>query len=66
MGIAFELPKVNNEGLIKELHVKWRDIFSVIGLRQGLSTEALRFAATLSAESAHSRPLGDLISVEPQ
>lgn len=59
MGIAFELPKINNDGLINELHVKWRDIYSVIGLRQGLSTEALRFAATLSAKSAPNRPLGE-------
>lgn len=59
MGVAFELPKINRDGLIKELHVKWRDIYSVIGLRQGLSTEALRFAATLGAKVAPSRPLGE-------
>lgn len=40
MGIAFELPKANNDALIKELHTKWRDIYAVIGLRQGLSTES--------------------------
>lgn len=59
MGVAFELPKVNNGGLIDELHAKWRDIYFVIGLRQGLSTEALRFAATLDASSAPSRPMGE-------
>lgn len=59
MGLAFELPNINRDGLIKELHVKWRDIYSVIGLRQGLSTEALRFAATLGAGTAPSRPLGE-------
>ena len=59
MGIAFELPKVNNDVLINDLHVKWRDIYSVIGLRQGLSTEALRFAATLYAKSAPNRPLSE-------
>lgn len=59
MGIAFELPGIDTDGLIKELHIKWRDIYSVIGLRQGLSTEALRFAATLATGSAPSRPLGE-------
>lgn len=64
MGEAFQLPKANNEGLIKELHTTWRDIYSVIGLRQGLSTEALRFAATLDVKSAPSRPFGEEDSVD--
>ena len=37
----------------------WRDIYSVIGLRQGLSTEALRFAATLNVTETPHRPLGE-------
>lgn len=57
MGIAFEFPKVNNDGLIDELHTKWRDIYSVIGLRQGMSTEALRFSATLRAKIPPSRTM---------
>lgn len=64
MGEAFQLPKVNNDGLIKELHTTWRHIYSVIGLRQGLSTEALRFAATLAKKSAPSRPLGEEDAVD--
>lgn len=63
MGIAFEFPKANNGALIKELHTKWRDIYAVIGLRQGLSTEALRFAATLRAATAPSRPMSEEDSV---
>lgn len=63
MGIAFELPKANNDALIKELHTKWRDIYAVIGLRQGLSTESLRFAATLRASAAPSRPMSEEDSV---
>lgn len=59
MGIAFELPKVDSDSLIKELHTKWRDIYAVIGLRQGLSTEALRFAATLRARAAPSRTMSE-------
>ena len=47
MGSAFELTNVGSPNLIKELHTTWRDIYSVIGLRQGMNTESLRFAATL-------------------
>ena len=64
MGAAFELKQSDRKDLIKELHTVWRDIYSVIGLRQGLSTEALRFAATLWVEDMPSRPLGEQDSVE--
>jgi len=64
MGAAFELKNTNQIGVIRELHTTWRDIYSVIGLRQGLSTEALRFAATLRSSSALSRPLGEQDSVD--
>jgi hypothetical protein len=63
MGAAFELKNVNQQGLIDELHTAWRDIYSVIGLRQGLNTEALRFAATLSIKDPPSRPLSEQDSV---
>ena len=59
MGTAFELKNANLEGLVKDLHTVWRDIYSVIGLRQGLSTEALRFAATLNVTETPNRPLGE-------
>ena len=59
MGKAFELKNANREGLVKDLHTVWRDIYSVIGLRQGLSTEALRFAATLNVTETPNRPLGE-------
>ena len=64
MGAAFELKKANHSGVIKELHTTWREIYAVIGLRQGLSTEALRFAATLRADEAPNRPLGEEASVD--
>lgn len=64
MGVAFELKNTNPDGTINELHNIWRDIYSVVGLRQGLSTEALRFAATLRAPEALSRPLGEEASVD--
>lgn len=64
MGMAFDLPKVNSAGVIKDLRTAWRDVYSVIGLRQGLSTESLRFAATLKVKSAPSRPLSEEDSVD--
>lgn len=63
MGSAFELENANRAGLINDLHTTWRDIYSVIGLHQGRSTEALRFAATLNAGAAPSRPMGEEESV---
>ena len=63
MGSAFELPRANNKGLVEDLHTTWRHIYSVVGLRQGLSTEALRFAATLRMQESPSRPLGEQDSV---
>lgn len=64
MGSAFELKKANHQGLIDDLHTTWRDIYSLIGLRQGMSTEALRFAATLRSPEAPSRPLGEEDAVD--
>lgn len=64
MGAAFELRKANRDRVITDLHNTWRGIYSVVGLRQGLSTEALRFAATLSAVEAPRRPLGEEDSVD--
>lgn len=64
MGAAFELKAAANKTLIKDLHTKWRDIYVTIGLRQGMSTEALRFAATLRTPEVPSRPLGEEASVE--
>ncbi len=64
MGAAFELKAASNKTLIKDLHTKWRDIYATIGLRQGMSTEALRFAATLRTPEVPSRPLGEEVSVE--
>jgi Protein of unknown function DUF262/Protein of unknown function (DUF1524) len=64
MGAAFDLKKANHAGVIGDLHTIWRDVYAVVGLRQGLSTEALRFAATLRASDAPSRPLGEQDAVE--
>jgi len=64
MGTAFELKNANATGVIAELHTIWRDIYTVIGLRQGLSTEALRFAATLKMNEAPSRPQSEQDAVD--
>jgi hypothetical protein len=64
MGAAFDLKAAANKTLIKDLHTKWRDIYVTIGLRQGMSTEALRFAATLRTPDVPSRPMGEEASVE--
>jgi len=63
MGLAFEMPGADNAQLIHELHVLWKDIYQVTGLRQGLSTESLRFAATLYKQSEPSKPLGEADAV---
>lgn len=65
MGKAFTLDEnVTRKNLIKYLHRIWGDIYSTLGLRQGLSTEALRFAATLHFPTKPSKPLGEQESVD--
>ena len=63
MGAAFDLEDGDADQLVHDLHVIWRDIYSTIGLRQGLSTEALRFAATL-LDTNGNKPLGEQASVD--
>ena len=59
MGEAFNLEEdVTRTTLIDDLHRIWGHIYSILGLRQGLSTEALRFAATLHLPTRPSKPLG--------
>lgn len=64
MGMAFSLEDETRERLIEELHRIWREIYKVIGLRQGLNTEALRFAATLHATNRPSKPLSEQDAVD--
>ena len=63
MGIAFEHGSGNKAEIIEELHGIWEGIYKTIGLRQGLSTEALRFAATLKSNGQCSKALGEEDSV---
>ncbi len=59
MAIVFESKSGNKDELINEVHQLWTDIYRCVGLRLGLSTESLRFAATLRTSYPHSRPLGE-------
>ena len=64
MGIAFEHGSGNKDEIITELHGIWEGIYTTIGLRQGFSTEALRFAATLKSKNQRSKALGEEEAVE--
>lgn len=64
MGIVFEGNEGNRSELIDEVHDLWGGIYRCIGLHQGLSAEALRFAATLCLATKPNRTLGEADSVE--
>ena len=64
MSIVFEAEGGNKDETIKEIHELWAGIYRIIGLRQGLSTEALRFAATLKSEDSPSRLLSEEDAVQ--
>ncbi|MBI3953278.1 MAG: DUF262 domain-containing protein [Chloroflexi bacterium] len=59
MAIVFEAENGNKGELINEVHQLWTDIYRCVGLRLGLSTESLRFAATLRDPGYPSRPLSE-------
>jgi len=60
MAIIFEASTGNREEIINEVHQLWTDIYACVGLRLGMSTESLRFAATLRHPNyAPSRPLSE-------
>lgn len=63
MSIAFENSQGNRKEHIEELHQIWGTIYEIIGLRQGLNSEALKFAATLWSPKKISKPLGEEASV---
>lgn len=54
MAIVFEA-KENSPEITNEIHQLWGDIYRCIGLRIGMNTESLRFAACLLENSAPSR-----------
>ena len=63
MSVAFEDDRGNKNEHINELHRIWGDIYQTVGLQQGLSTEALRFGATLTSPTPLSKPLGEEMAV---
>ena len=58
MAIVFENAD-NQVEIIDTVHNLWAQIYECVGLRLGLSTESLRFAATLRSQTCPSRPLGE-------
>jgi len=64
MAQVFESESGNKNEIIDEVHQLWTDIYRCVGLRLGLSTESLRFAATLRSPVSPSRPLGEEDAVE--
>lgn len=63
MAIVFEA-KENSPEIINEIHTLWSDIYRCVGLRIGMSTESLRFAACLREQYAPSRLPSEEESVE--
>ena len=59
MGMVFESGEGTRAQTIDEIHREWAEIYRCIGLRIGLSTESLRFAATLRLRECPSRSLGE-------
>ena len=59
MAIVFEAETGNRNEIIDEVHQLWTDIYRCAGLRLGLSTESLRFAATLRRRVCPNRPVGE-------
>lgn len=64
MAITFEDNQGETGEHIDELHDIWGKIYRTIGLHQGLSTESLRFGATLWSPFQISKPFGEEKAVE--
>ena len=62
MAVVFENDAGNRDEHIKQLHQIWGAIYEVVGLREGLDTEALRFAATLRGYPTR-RPVSEEVAV---
>ena len=59
MAIVFETSNGNKNELIDVVHQLWTSIYGIIGKRIGMSSESLRFAATLAAKDCPSRLIND-------
>ena len=58
MAVVFDRAS-NKSEIIDIVHSLWTQIYDCVGLRLGLSTESLRFAATLKSPDCPSRPFGE-------
>ena len=63
MGVAFDEAQ-NPSEMIAELHEIWCRIYERVGVRQGLSSESLRFAATLWSADSLSKVCSDADALE--
>lgn len=60
MSVVFEHgDRGGKKGTIDELHRLWKEVYRVIGMRQSLNRETVRFAGTLRASARPNRPLGE-------
>lgn len=59
MAVVFETDTGNEQEMINEVHKLWAEIYRTIGLRLGLSTESLRFAATLRSPHCPNKVLNE-------
>ena len=65
MAVVFEQKDDSTtDDTIAEIHDLYAKMYRIIGLRLGLSTESLRFAATLRSDSSPSRPLSEEDAVQ--
>jgi len=64
MAMVFDTDSGNKSEIIEEVHQLWTDIYKVIGLRIGMSTESLRIAATLRQLHRPNRPLSEEDAVD--
>ena len=59
MAVIFETKTDNKNELIDEIHKLWASIYRIVGFRIGLSSESLRFAATLRSKMQPARPINE-------
>ena len=59
MAVLFDSGTGNKDEMISEVHKIWSEVYRTIGLRLGLSSESLRFAATLRCKDCPNRPLNE-------
>ena len=59
MEVVAEVGQGNRAKHIDELHWIWGDFYATVGLREGIDTETLRFAATLRSQYSVSKVLNE-------